>query len=393
MTKSDLACHIRAAAAVIDPADPCLSQDSKIECRIFYKDLGKLLGGTGGSGADSGTGTGGGDTGDSTELALGGTNADVFENAAGTASKGDWVKADGKLTLKVDAGKTVTKGTQYVFTFDLTNPAAAPTAPTPSIEANAAVDANDIAKVAMTLPGSALNGVANGANPFVVVVPAFTTKKIGQSTKTAGATNRITVTLVSATALQVGDTVTISGLTGAVAAYGLSLTGRGHTMFKDAAGTQSKGNWDNTNKKLTLTVHIALVAGTSYVFAFDVKNPTAAQSAQTVQIAATVAAGANIAAADMTAATGDAAPLLTVVQNYFAIGQNNPAAGGTNMMTVTLITATDLAAGDTMTITLLQHLADDHSAPTFGDHGCGSSLAEPLRSNLAGLLVRYNHKP
>ena len=55
MTKSDLACHIRAAAAVIDPADPCLSQDSKIECRIFYKDLGKLLGGTGGSGADSGT--------------------------------------------------------------------------------------------------------------------------------------------------------------------------------------------------------------------------------------------------------------------------------------------------------------------------------------------------
>ena len=39
----------------------------------------------------------------------------------------------------------------------------------------------DIAQVAMVAPGSALLGVANGADPLLVVVPEFDARKIGQS--------------------------------------------------------------------------------------------------------------------------------------------------------------------------------------------------------------------
>merc|ERR1719199_1990062 len=132
----------------------------------------------------------------------------------------------------------------------------------------------------------------NVLDPLKVVVPVFSTKAIAQSTKVAGATNRLTVTLASATALAVDAVVTITGLTGAVATAGdgLALTGTGASMFKDVtAGTASKGTWDATAdaQKLTLKVKTALVAGTQYVFAFDVTNPAGAQgTAPTVQIAA-----------------------------------------------------------------------------------------------------------
>jgi preprotein translocase subunit YajC len=60
----------------------------------------------------------------------------------------------------------------------------------------------------------------------------------------AGATNRLTVTLVSATALAVDAVVTISGLKGAVATANDDMplvqvgTNTGYTMFKDnGAGT------------------------------------------------------------------------------------------------------------------------------------------------------------
>jgi hypothetical protein len=51
---------VRDAALRIDPNDPCLKRGSTIKCRIFHKDIDKLLttGGSGGSGS-SGSGEGG----------------------------------------------------------------------------------------------------------------------------------------------------------------------------------------------------------------------------------------------------------------------------------------------------------------------------------------------
>merc|ERR1719199_2123350 len=302
----------------------------------------------------------GADTADA-DLALNGAAKAKFKKAGGNAELGVWVKAAGTLTMEL-AGD-LDKGTQYVFTFPLTNPAAAPTAPTPRIEASVAANSagTAVTEVAMTLPGTALGGVANGANPLVVVVPAFTTKAIGQSTPLVGATNTITVTLQPNIPLAVGDTVTISALTGAVATdgNGLALTGADKAKFKDGANTPvpSKGTWDSTAKKLTLTVNSALDAGTSYVVAFDVTNPAVIQNAPTVQIAATVAAGANIAASAMVQATGNSAALAVAEPaNYFAIGQSNPVAdaatatGATNTITVTIISAVNMVATDTVTI-------------------------------------------
>merc|ERR1719253_1255208 len=95
----------------------------------------------------------------------------------------------------------------------------------------------------MTKPGT-------DADPLKVVAPAFTTKKIGQSTKAPGQANTITVTLVSATALAANDAniVTISGLDGpaddnADLTLGAVTGGNdGHLKFKSGT-TPQRGAW------------------------------------------------------------------------------------------------------------------------------------------------------
>ena len=71
-----------------------------------------------------------------------------------------------------------------------------------------------IAQVAMVKPNSTIFGVAGGANPLEVLVPAFSVKTIRQSTPVSGQTNTLTVTLTANYDLTDGSTVTISGLTG-----------------------------------------------------------------------------------------------------------------------------------------------------------------------------------
>ena len=113
----------------------------------------------------------------------------------------------------------------------------------PAVSIQVSVAAGNVAKVAMTKPGT-------DADPLKVVAPAFTTKKIGQSTKVPGQTNTITVTLVSATALAAFDAniVTISGLDGPTNSDGdLTLSSvtngnNGHQLFK-SGNNNDKGAW------------------------------------------------------------------------------------------------------------------------------------------------------
>jgi len=118
----------------------------------------------------------------------------------------------------------------------------------------------------------------------------FTKKAIRQSTPIPGATNRITVTLISDTDLlaESGSVVTISGLSTAIASNPRLLLGvgdNGAIIFSDGT-TGRHGVWNVGT--LTLTIHSAanLRAGTTYAFAFDITNPATANTSPAIYIEA-----------------------------------------------------------------------------------------------------------
>ena len=123
--------------------------------------------------------------------------------------------SSGTLTLTVHTGQTMAAGTQYAFSFTITNPSSAQGAATAVIEASGTAS---FVPTALDAPSSPLLGVVNGANPLLVVVPEFDVREIGQSNPLAGGSNTITVTIQSNVNLaQATDSsvVTISGLTNA----------------------------------------------------------------------------------------------------------------------------------------------------------------------------------
>ena len=83
----------------------------------------------------------------------------------------------------------------------MTNTATAQSSPAVSVSAaiedGSSNSVGSIASAAMAKPGTALYGVANGADPLTVVVPSFSTKSIQQSSTSPGANNSITITLMA----------------------------------------------------------------------------------------------------------------------------------------------------------------------------------------------------
>ena len=236
-------------------------------------------------------------------------------------SQGAWTQGAGQLVLTVGAGG-LAAGASCVVGFDLVNPAVAQASPAVSIEADAAVDAHDVGREAMSKNGSALYGVANGTDPLTVVVPTFSTKAIGQSTPASGATNTITVSLAANIDLAAGasaTSVTITGLTGSATSTTSSLALA--TAACDTFG--ATGDW-HSDGTLTLTLAATLAANTECVISFALTNPSAAQASPAVSVGAALTDGSAsigaIAAAAMskpgTAVYGVANgtdPLLVVV--------------------------------------------------------------------------------
>jgi hypothetical protein len=230
----------------------------------------------------------------------------------------------------------------------------------------------------LSLIGLASNIAAAGAQ-------SFTTKAIGQSNPVAGASNTITVTLVSDTALAAtdGSAVTVSGLTGAVASSPVTLIDAGNggeTIFSDGM-TQGKGAWSSGT--LTLTVHSgeSVVASTPYTFRFQITNPASATASPTINIAAS--GTATIASAAMTkpgtelyGVANGADPLTVVVPSFSlkSIQQSKIMAGLPNTLRVSLTANFNLANGSKVTITGL-------TGSQTADKG---NLAVSSTSNLLG---------
>ena len=191
---------------------------------------------------------------------------------------------------------------------------------------------------------------------------SFTTKNISQSNPLAGRSNTITVTIVTDANLTAAESskVTITGLSNAVASSPITLldTGNdGEAIFWDGT-TQGRGAWSSGTLTLTVYTGSTLLSGTTYSFAFAVTNPSSAQSAPAIGIAAS--GTASFAAASMTTPNSDligvtngAKPLLIVVPTFSvkSIQQSTPVPGATNAMTVMLTANVNLQTGSTVTIT------------------------------------------
>ena len=152
-----------------------------------------------------------------------------------------------------------------------------------AIEDGSGNSMGSIASAAMAKPGTALHGVANGADPLTLVVPSFSTRSIQHSSTTPGANNSITITLMANYDLATGSTVTITGLTG-------SLTSESDialTSTSDLLG--ARGAWTRDTGTLVLTAALGGTrAGTACAVTFSLTNPMKAQESPAVSIQASV---------------------------------------------------------------------------------------------------------
>ena len=210
-------------------------------------------------------------------------------------SKGSF--STGTLTLFLYTGQTLAAGTTYTFGFEITNPSGTSTSPTINIAASGSAT---IASTAMNKPGTSIFGVSNGADPLTVVVPAFSTKTIQQSTPVAGLVNTVSVTLVSNYNLATGSSVTIFGLRETS-----SLDENELQVISTDGKLGANGVWTQNSGRLVLsTASGGIVSGTAYSVSFDLYNPDLAQSSPDVHIQAVISDGSSdigsIAAALMT---------------------------------------------------------------------------------------------
>ena len=135
------------------------------------------------------------------------------DSPTGSAGFGHWKNAtDGNHSLVLHVIKPLLALNIYKFAFEVTNPAAGQASPPVSIESDGFN--SRISRVAM---------VKAGGEDDPLVIAGFAIAKIGQSTPSHGAMNRLSVTLVPYTKLFKGLLLTISGLNGAFADSGSPL--------------------------------------------------------------------------------------------------------------------------------------------------------------------------
>ena len=275
---------------------------------------------------------------------------------------GTWTKAEGKLVLTAEAGGT-SAGAACEVKFNLMNSAQQQSSLAVSVVAaikdGSSNSVGSIAQAAMTKPGTTLYGVANGADPLTVEVPAFSVKSIQQNTPLSGSTNTITVTLTANIDLADGSSVTILGLTG-------SQTNDASLTVTSTSGLLGvTGTWTKAEGKLVLTAEAGgTSAGAACEVKFNLMNSAQQQSSLAVSVVAAIKDGSSnsvgsIAQAAMTKpgttlyGVANGADPLTVEVPAFSvksIQQSSTSPGALNSITITLTTNFNLPDGSTVTI-------------------------------------------
>merc|ERR1711871_597521 len=176
----------------------------------------------------------------------------------------------------------------------------------------------------------------------------------------------LTITLNANVAIASGDVITISGITGTQTAdnAALPLNGADKAKFTPSGGSASTAGWTQNTGTLVLTANTAVTAGTDIVVTISVTNKASAQSAPTVNVVATIAAG-NIASSAMTGTN------MAVVAPAFStktISASNQGTGAANTLTITLNANVAIASGDVITISGITgtQTADNAALPLNG---------------------------
>lgn len=280
-------------------------------------------------------------------------------------------------TLVFDSLTTISAGTQYVITMLVRNPTTAQASPDISVLGRGAcskgcsLGPQNMDKDSITLLPLTSSETGN-AMPLLVQPSSFVVKQFGHSSPYPSALNTITGTLVSNRKVAAGSRVRL-----------LSLTGTQTTIAADLNLAQLNGAdldgsglaWAQTSGTLTLTLAKPLEAGRTYVFSFEVINPTSGQAAPDVMIdcvaagtgstlieAASVVGDTSIPPGVLGAKSGDAVPL-SVQDPGFAlreIYQSTTFPSAINMFSVVFSTNVDLASN--VTISGLQGSATESSA-------------------------------
>jgi hypothetical protein len=211
---------------------------------------------------------------------------------------------------------------------------------------------------------------------------AFTEAFIGQSTPLAGASNLITVTLVSDTSFASNSGITISGLETASSGSGsiVKLIGNSVDIFGSVAA------WSDTGAlTCTLAAGKSMQAGTRVIFSFVLVNPSGAQQAQTIVIRASGSAAQNMVSygGDVEGVQGGREPLLTIVPEFTTafITQTTPLTTVVNYIIIFLQANCILTRGSRISIAGLNatNVADESvcfqlelfpHGQLFGPNGC-----------------------
>jgi hypothetical protein len=105
------------------------------------------------------------------------SGADVFSDGT---NQGKGALSSGTLTLTVHTGQTMAAGTQYAFSFTITNPSIAQDAGTVNIAASGTAV---FASAAMSTDIVDVLGVADGGRPMHVVVPQVRERERGENAR------------------------------------------------------------------------------------------------------------------------------------------------------------------------------------------------------------------
>eukprot|EP00961_Rhodomonas_salina_P109427 1473080-Rhodomonas_salina.1 len=281
------------------------------------------------------------------------TDLRVVPSSTDLDGSGVWLRDPGNLTL-ISLGTT--QQLSYIYRFNLTNPPNSQPAPNVSVSGTIEVGPLDapVTIRPVEVRSDFLISVERGTEPMLVIEPNFTAYAVGHSSPIALASNFISVTLQANCDFAARSFVTVSGLTGAVypTITTVDFVSEPANLF-----VEPSGSWNVTTGEFTSVVDtVPILANTTYVITFELRNGAVEQDSPAISIAASIEAGLIDAPVffklmtipavyDLKGVINGSNPLQIVEPLFIVkdIGQSNPLVLASNLISITMQTNCDLA--------------------------------------------------
>ena len=287
---------------------------------------------------------------------------------------------EGVVRLEFCPNKVLPAEHPHLFSFQVLNGLAPQAAPSVSIVHVAATGGVALAPVpavsvdvtgGLTGAAAPIRGVPGGSAPLLLIVPRFKVRGMSQSNPVVSGANVLTVSLRSNVDVLSSDgaIINITHLVGASAVSPIDVDrvagGNGADLLFCAGSQVSAAGWvadsgQGARVELSLCPYGHLRAETDYAFSITVTNPPAEQLVPpTVMIGATegwlkFATEAMTASSNAARGLPSGATPLKIVRPRFLVakaGQTNPAAGMSNIISLTLTPNVDITAAERSAIT------------------------------------------